>query len=467
MKQFLACLLLLVGTLLSACDSTEGPFCPVSSKGPCGLGQAFFVPSLSIVEDNGNGIRIFEEMAPECLNFVPSFINKQEKNFFEDAETFYNKLGSQSGLSGEVSEGFTLGASLVAASNYIDYKDMNVKGASMDVFAITGFWDVVPECFAKLPLTAEFEKAFANLPDVIRNPHLSSSWYLYDALLRNYGSHVINRISYGSKLTKYIFTKSSEEATSRDLLIKTCASISQVDLGACQGFTDDDYNKVKSLSASEQLVVRGGKTETRAKLMSNLTQDLLEQFMEEADQTNQPISQKFHSIWDILKKRYMGTSQFVKAVNLEAYYQGYLAAGCSFKKEDAQALRLFVLAEYDPNVPSYECQLAPRGCRGDNDCHHNILDGPCYCYGPGCVDGRPKPDAHHSVQTERYIKRENDYGSAWGGVNNSCRLKMGVMCTCDKSWGGGWQTVWPNSQYKDNAKMMREAQRKLQKFNRD
>ena len=50
----------------------------------------------------------------------------------------------ETSLSGEVTDGFTLGASIVAASNSIDSEHLDVKGMSLDVYAITGFWDFLP-----------------------------------------------------------------------------------------------------------------------------------------------------------------------------------------------------------------------------------------------------------------------------------------------------------------------------------
>ena len=57
---------------------------------------------------------------------------------------FFSKMGVESSLSGEVTDGFTLGASIQSASNSIDSENLDVKGMSLDVYAITGFWDFIP-----------------------------------------------------------------------------------------------------------------------------------------------------------------------------------------------------------------------------------------------------------------------------------------------------------------------------------
>ena len=51
----------------------------------------------------------------------------------------------------------------------------------------------------------------------------------------------------------------------------------------------------------------------------------------EANLTDQPVSIQYESLWDLLRSRYLGSSHFVKSINLEAYYLGMLNTGCGFK----------------------------------------------------------------------------------------------------------------------------------------
>ncbi|XP_063680794.1 DELTA-alicitoxin-Pse2b-like [Bolinopsis microptera] len=431
-----------------------------------GLGQGFYLPALSLVEDNGYGKSVFEAVPPECIKPVPSLVNREEKTFFENTKSFYSKMGVESSLSGEVTDGFTLGASIQSASNSIDSETLDVKGMSLDVYAITGFWDFIPDCLTSVPLDDEFVAAFESLPAKIDDPDKSSSWYMYDAFLKTYGSHVTKRVSHGSKLTRYIFSKSSEKISSAQFLCKVCSTVKDLKLKYCSNFTAEDYAKVAHLATSEELTVKGGSAETRAKLMTNVTQELLETFLMEANLTDQPVSIQYESLWDLLRSRYLGSSHFVKSINLEAYYLGMLNTGCGFKRDGGVDLRKFVLVEDDPNVPGYECQLAPMGCRGDNDCHIGGAGSTCYCYGNSCVDSKSLSDPRHRVQEGRDIKREYDGSSSWDGVNWSCHYHIGIYCVCDKSWGGDWKTVWPSGRhgYRRNLESYREAQRKLSKF---
>lgn len=125
------------------------------------------------------------------------------------------------------------------------------------------------------------------------------------------------------------------------------------------------------------------------------------------------------------------------------------------QNDDGVDLRRFVLVDDDPNVPGYECQLAPEGCRGDNDCHIGGAGSTCYCYGNSCVDTRDTGDPRHRVkvgyryntqvgyryhlpqphisqQEARFVKRVYDGSSSWSGVNWSCHYHVGIYCVCDK-----------------------------------
>ena len=66
--------------------------------------------------------------------------------------------------------------------------------------------------------------------------------------------------------------------------------------------------------------------------LSCLIDSTLQTFLTEAGVADQPISQQYMSVWDILKSRYIGTGHFKKAVNLESYYLGYLNTGCMMHK---------------------------------------------------------------------------------------------------------------------------------------
>lgn len=459
MKLLLIASILVVGLSFPRKCPAEG------GAAVCGLGEGYFLPSLSLVEDNGNGKSIFKNLDEKCVKKVPSLINREEKTYYENTHSFYSKIGGEAGLPVSLWNGFTLAASILGVSDRIDTSTIDVKGMGMDIYAITSFYNIIPDCLYSAPLDDEFLQAFKDLPQLVEDPHLASSWYNYHSFLKTYGSHVTRRISQGSRLTRYVFSKSYEKVSMKDFLIKTCATLQMLSINACANFTDADYAKVSSLATSEGLVVRGGSADTRAKLIVNVTNDLLEKFLTEANLSEEPVSEQYHSLWSLLKSRYLGSEHFVKAVNLQSYYHGYLATGCELNHLNGLVLRKFVKVFDDPHVPEYECRLAPRGCRGDRDCHLGPMGIACYCYGHGCVNTHPTPDPLHNLQKGRFVMTEKDGSKYSEGVNRSCVYQVGVYCLCDKEWDPEWETVWPTDyKYKDNLAMLRAAQKRLQKF---
>ena len=63
---------------------------------------------------------------------------------------------------------------------------------------------------------------------------------------------------------------------------------------------------------------------------------------------NQAVSYQYQSMWDMLKSRYLNTEHFAKAVNLEAFYLGYMNADCSHM---VRMLLLLLHKEAHPHKP--------------------------------------------------------------------------------------------------------------------
>jgi len=84
------------------------------------------------------------------------------------------------------------------------------------------------------------------------------------------------------------------------------------------------------MSFKDNLVIRGGTAENRNKLLKHRTNDLIEQFMNEAKTTSTAIQFSFTSLWDILEPLYAGkdTDNYARALNLANYYLGFLNYRC-------------------------------------------------------------------------------------------------------------------------------------------
>ena len=86
------------------------------------------------------------------------------------------------------------------------------------------------------------------------------------------------------------------------------------------------------MKTSSLLILLGGSAETRSKLHTNRTKDLIVKFLLEAcaNKTYQSIRYKYTAVWTLLQSKYIGTEHFDKAINLEYFYKGFLNYGCQY-----------------------------------------------------------------------------------------------------------------------------------------
>ena len=129
------------------------------------------------------------------------------------------------------------------------------------------------------------------------------------------------------------------------------------------------------MNTEDKLVIRGGKTETRSALRTKRTEGLIEKFLREAKESDSGVQHTFRSIWNILQSRFLfktgSESNYIKAVNLQYYYLGFLNYGCSFKEGRGIHMQKFNHTKSScDKSPEFECSLAAEGCHTDDDCHY-------------------------------------------------------------------------------------------------
>eukprot|EP00116_Pleurobrachia_bachei_P004978 sb/3465240/ len=131
--------------------------------------------------------------------------------------------GTETGLDGKVVSGFTLGASVQAATNSVDKQELNVKGISLDAYSFDQYWEFNQDCLIWAELSYEVQEAFENLPAVV------------------------------------------------------CADLQYANAfgSLCQGYTEEDYSRVANFQTQETTTVRGGSDEVRAELAVKLNDTLI------------------------------------------------------------------------------------------------------------------------------------------------------------------------------------------------
>ena len=341
-------------------------------------------------------------------------------------------MTTSSGLESSLQTDFSLSQTLDQASENVGGSDRRVTGNSLYFVASYRQEMLNNDCLNhEKDFDQTFLDSFQSLPVNITHPWMDSNWKEYDIFLKKYGSHVFTSISVGSMINQMAFAETSDSYTERDFQVKSCMSLgisSMFGVSMCSDINKSEVSRVSKMNMRGELVIKGGTTETRNKLIKNRTADMIEKFMNEANATNASIQYTFTSTWDILGFLYIGkdNDNFIRAVNLEYYYLGFLNYGCNYQTSDGgQDLQMFNLAKgSSPSSPQYECSLAPEGCHHDDDCH--VKPGRCRCYGTSCIK-------YGEVTLDTGTKKKNAYvyreGNSLKGYGCSYRASK-IKCYC-------------------------------------
>ncbi|XP_068697058.1 LOW QUALITY PROTEIN: DELTA-alicitoxin-Pse2b-like [Montipora foliosa] len=280
-------------------------------------------------------------------------------------------------------------------------------------------------------LTKRLLRDFESLPTHFEKPWRKNSWKGYDDFLKTFGSHVITSIKLGSSIKQTAFAKSSQSYSQRDFQVKSCVSLAgptsvgKVGVKACANFSKSEISKAtRMMNTKNTLIVRGGTKETRNALLYYRTKGTRYAAVEHS----------FRPIWNILQSRYLiGSENYVRAVNLQYYYLGYLNYGCQFKgNEKIHAQAFSYTKSSNPSSPEFSCTLAKEGCHNDDDCYKDGFK--CTCTGATCVRHElEKQDT--GVQKKIAYINSNEY---WPG--HGC--EGWFSCTCENRYLKHRKEVW-------------------------
>ena len=366
-------------------------------------------------------------------NKIKQDVSSQGFRFFKSTEEFYSSMTSSSGLESSLQTDFSLSETLDQATENVGGANRNVTGNSL-YFVASYRQDILnKDCLHYgRNFDETFLASFQSLPVHITEPWRDSNWKDYDIFLKKYGSHVFTSISIGSMINQMAFAEASDSYTERDFQVKSCMSLGispAFGFSMCSDIDKTEVSRVSRMNMRGELVIKGGTTETRNELIKKRTADLIEKFMNEANATSAAIQYTFTSTWDILESLYVGkdTNNFIRAVNLEYYYLGFLNYGCDYQRTDGgQDLQMFNLVKgSSPTSPQYECSLAPEGCHSNHDCHVRAFSR-CRCYGTSCIKYESVTLDTGKKKKSAYVNR--DSGSMKG---HGCSYKASkAQCYC-------------------------------------
>ena len=359
------------------------------------LGKSIYLRKTNILRDfKEREVSVFEGLPSSCFTKIKLYHSGSHFDYYKSTKAFYSKISQGAGLETSLESTFTLGATLGTVSTKEDSNEFKVSGMSLNIRALTRKILVRRDCLdddETSKLTKRLLRDFERLPTHFDKPWLRNSWKAYNDFLETFGSHVITSKMLGSSIKQTAFAKSSDSYSQRDFQVKSCVSLAgptsvgKVGVKACANLSKSEISKATMMNTKNTLIVRGGTKETRNALFYDRTKERITKLMNEADQTDAAVEHSFRSIWNILQSRYpTGSDNYIRAVNLQYYYLGYLNYGCQFIGSGNVQVQAFSYTKYSiPSSPEFSCTLAKEGCHNDDDCYKRWFR--CTCTGITCV----------------------------------------------------------------------------------
>ena len=316
-------------------------------------------------------------------------------DYYASTKAFYSKIAEGAGLGASLESAFTLGATLSSVVQRTDAEKSQVSGMALNVRAFTKKILVKKDCLdddETSVLATRLLRDLEKLPLTLEEPWLANSWKAYNVFLKTYGSHVITSVKRGSSIRQTTFAESSKSYSKRAFEVKSCfklagpTNVGKIGVEACANISKSDVSYAMEMNTVDKLTVKGGAKETRNALFKERTKELIEKLLNEAGESDASVEHTFRSLWDILQSRYeTGSDNYIRAVNLQYYYLGYLNYGCRFKESGDVHLQKFDYTRGSvKESPEFECSLAAEGCHSDSDCHYKVGIW-CSCRGKSCV----------------------------------------------------------------------------------
>ena len=421
------------------------------------LGKVINLGKTNLLEDfKEKETSIFEAFPSECFRKEKLNSTRSLFEYYESTKAFYSKLATQAGLDVSLQSAYSLSASLSSVTQSTSSSKSKVSGISLIVEALTEKIHLNKDCLndESSKLKQSFVDKLERLPLKIDEPWERNSWRSYKDFLNTHGSHVITSVMRGARIKQTSFSRSSESYSERDFQVKSCVSFAgptsagKVGVSACANISKSESSKASDMSTTDKLLIRGGSRETRSKLLHDRSKELIQQLMNEAADTHSSVQHTFRAIWKVLRSRFpSGSPNYVRGLNLQYYYLGFLNYGCPYVKggkgnNKVQIQKFDYTQRSNDQYPEFECSLAKEGCHSDDDCHYKPIW--CSCRGPTCVHYKTEEQDTGASKESAYANTRQDWG--WQG----CDWKLaGSWCACYNEHRDWRKVVWslPSKDY--------------------
>lgn len=412
------------------------------------LGKGINLRKTNILKDfQEKEASLFKKLPSSCFKRIKLQSTGSNFDYYATTKAFYSKMAEGAELGSSLESTFTLGATLRSVVKKVDSKETKVSGMSLIVRALKEKIMVKKDCLnddETSLLTKHLLRDFEKLPLEIENPWYANSWKGYNVFFETYGSHVVTSVKRGSIIRQTTFAESSKSYSQRDFEVKSCvkfagpSSVGKVGVEACANISNSEVSSVTQMNTEDKLIVRGGTQETRSALIKKRTKELIEKLMNEAGESDASVEHTFRSVWNILQSRFdHGSDNYIRAVNLQYYYLGYLNYGCRLRESGSIHIQKFDHTRASSkNSPEFECSLAAEGCHSDDDCHMELGWGrTCYCYGKTCVRYESEEQATGIGKITAHANKDEDW--KWHGCDTNW-----AQCDCYNKNIGQRKQVW-------------------------
>ncbi|XP_032225216.2 DELTA-alicitoxin-Pse2b isoform X1 [Nematostella vectensis] len=296
------------------------------------IGRGYYLNGVDFIAkplSGSAGKQVFDDVSINCVE-EPAKERRtgQTETYYGSNEDFYSNTAFAVGLEEDVNLAYTFESTLQALSHNSAADKLN--GYLMDYHSYIKSKQIIPRCLKNFEPTEEFSDDFDALPSKVSNPGSPASWAKYKSFLRKYGSHVVKEVIYGVSLQIYYFADEARKYTSSDYRVYACEKLAAPQsnsadfMNVCFKVTNKEKQEAANFEISEKKVIRGGTESTRSKLLTGVTQSLINTFTEdEADNHATAVQYKFIAIWDLLSLKYLEPEDKTKTVNLKTYYEKY------------------------------------------------------------------------------------------------------------------------------------------------
>ena len=408
-----------------------------------------YLPDADLYSDTLDGIQIWEPFPTHCFNIKTVGKTGQRSDYYENIDSFYKRIASDTGVSINLAGKRTMGATLNVKSESLSSGTTKVMGASFEIYTHTRSISLNSNCFKTSAgqLTKEILTDFDALPTTIEEPANTESWQHYDIFLKRWGTHFTDQVIMGSSLRQWTFAKSSESYSMESLQVKACidlfafASDVPTKFDSCSEIMKESAAESSHMATSYNLEIRGATDETRNKLIMKRSPELVEKLLNEGSTMEKPLEYKYIPLWDIFLMKYGYNKNRSKiAMNMKQYYEGMLDFGCTLIEIGGVKARRFKYRNDDNRFPIFQCELAKEGCRSDSDCHIGPSLSVTYCYGDTCLEHANPP---YGSKAKTVFARTSRHGSYNGEINDSCEYELGVTAGCYNDYDD--KIIWDGS----------------------